>query len=100
MSPSVSRDQYTALPLVGVLVKIMKLKVGSAPGPDGISVKFLQTFCDEISVPLSLIFNLSMGEGLVPSDRRNANVTPIFKKLQASLINKHTLQTHGVSYQR
>ena len=60
--------------------KIMKLKVGSAPGPDSISVKFLQTFCDEISVPLSLIFNLSMGEGLVPSDWRNANVTPIFKK--------------------
>ena len=51
VSSSVSRDQYTALPLVGVLVKIMKLKVGSAPGPDGISVKFLQTFCDEISVP-------------------------------------------------
>ena len=39
--------------------KIMKLKVGSAPGPDGISVKFLQSFCDEISVPLSIIFNLS-----------------------------------------
>ena len=57
----------------------MKLKVGSALGPDGISVKFLQTFCDKISVPLSLIFNLSMGEGLVP-DWRNANVTPIFKK--------------------
>ena len=51
MSPSVSRDQYTALPLVGVLVKIMKLKVGSAPGPDGISVKFRQSFCDEEVYP-------------------------------------------------
>ena len=61
-------------------VQVESLEAGSAPGPDGISAKFLQTFCDEISVPLSLIFNLSMGEGLVPSDWRNVNITPVFKK--------------------
>ncbi len=60
--------------------KNMKLKFGSAPGPDSISVKFLQTFWDKICVPLSFIFNLSMCDGFIPSDCRNANVTPIFKK--------------------
>ena len=58
----------------------MQLKFGSAPGPDSISVKFLQTFWDKIRIPLSFIFNLSMCGGFIPSHWRNANITPIFKK--------------------
>ena len=63
-----------------VTKKINKLKSGSAPGPDNISVKILQTFCNELAIPLSVIFNKSMNEGSVPEVWRKANVTPIFKK--------------------
>ena len=60
--------------------KIKKLKPGSAPGPDGITVRYLQTFSEELSLPLSTIYNKSLTEGVVPDDWRKANVTPIFKK--------------------
>ena len=59
---------------------IRKLKPQSAPGPDGISPRFLQGMQEEISVTLSMLFEKSMEEGVVPSDWRTANVTPIFKK--------------------
>lgn len=60
--------------------KIDKLKPGSAPGPDNITVTFLRSFSSELCQPLSIIYNKSMSEGYVPEDWRKANVTPIFKK--------------------
>ena len=35
---------------------------------------------DEIVKPLTMIFNKSLQEGIVPKDFRMANITPIFKK--------------------
>ena len=60
--------------------KILKLKHGSAPGPDGITVSLLKSCVTPLSSALSIIFNKSMEEGLVPVDWRTANVTPIHKK--------------------
>ena len=63
-----------------VKVKINKLKPFSAPGPDGITARTLITFVDELSLPLSLLFQKSYDTGETPSDWKKANVTPIFKK--------------------
>lgn len=60
--------------------KIMQLKPGSAPGPDGITTRILQDYVKPLSIPLTQLFNLSMRSGGVPEMWKHANVTPIFKK--------------------
>ena len=60
--------------------KLDNLKVGSAPGPDGISSHFLRSFSSTLAPALSTLFNMSLQEEVVPSDWCLANVTPIFKK--------------------
>ena len=60
--------------------KLKKLKKQSAPGPDGITPNVLIELSDVLCVPLAMIFNMSFVTGIVPSEWRMANVTPIFKK--------------------
>ena len=60
--------------------KILKLKPGTAQGPDKIPARILKDNVDILSFPLSIIFNKSMRSGDVPQDWKLANVTPIFKK--------------------
>ena len=63
---------------------VRALKTNSAPGPDGITPRFLQELVDEVAAPLSCIFTKSMAQGTVPEDWKTAHVTPIFKKGQKS----------------
>jgi hypothetical protein len=58
---------------------IRKLKSSSSPGPDGISSRLLKEGLDYLSLPLSILFNMSIQTGCVPSSWRVANVTPLFK---------------------
>ena len=60
--------------------KLLALRPGSAPGPDGISPRFLSTYAEVLATPLTYLFNKSLREGSVPLDWKKANVTPIFKK--------------------
>ena len=60
--------------------KLLKLKPLSAPGPDGINPKVLIELADELSEPLTIIFNLSLNSGVIPEVWKSANVTPIYKK--------------------
>ena len=60
--------------------KIDSLRMGAAPGPDGITPRLLRSISDSIAVPLATIFKRSLDEGVVPEDWRLANVTPIYKK--------------------
>ena len=68
---------------------IRSLKSNSAPGPDGITPRFLQELVDEVAAPLGCIFTKSMAEGQVPNDWKSAHVTPIFKKGQKSSPNNY-----------
>ena len=63
-----------------VKTKLDKLKPLSAPGPDGVPPCVLIELADELSVPLALIFNLSLSTGVIPEVWKQANVTPIYKK--------------------
>jgi hypothetical protein len=63
-----------------VLHAIEKIKVNKTPGPDKISPRILKEVKHQISKPLSILFNKSLGLGKVPSNWKCANVTPIFKK--------------------
>ena len=35
---------------------------------------------EQISIPLARVFNLSSKEGVVPFERKEANIVPLFKK--------------------
>ena len=56
-----------------------KLKDNKSPGIGGITPKVLKEIAEEISVPLAIMFNLSLREGTVPHEWKHANVVPIFK---------------------
>ena len=51
-----------------------------SPGVDGIPPKLLKEIVEQISVPLAKVFNVSLEEGMVPSEWKEANITLIFKK--------------------
>ena len=59
---------------------INKIKDNKSPGVDGIPPKLLKEIVEQISTPLAKWFNLSLEEGIVPSERKEANITPLFKK--------------------
>ena len=56
------------------------MKDNNSPGVDGIPPKLLKEIVEQISIPLAKGFNLSLEEGIVPSEWKEANITPLFKK--------------------
>lgn len=60
--------------------KLLALKPSLAPGPDKVTARFLKTYAESMAPALTMIFQKSMDEGVVPEDWKLAHVTPIFKK--------------------
>ena len=60
--------------------KIKKMKDNKSPGVDGIPPKLLKEMLEQISTPFAKLFNLSLEEGIVPSEWKEANIMPLFKK--------------------
>ena len=56
------------------------MKDNKSSGVDGIPPKLLKEIVEQISTPLAIFFNLSLEEGKVPSEWKEANITPLFKK--------------------
>ena len=63
--------------------KIKKLNSKKAPGPDTIPAKLLKIVCQEVSQDMSDIINLCIRRGIFPDDMKLADITPIYKKLDA-----------------
>ena len=63
----------------GVTEVLRHLKNSSSPGPDEISQRVLKETANEVSLPLTLLFNKSMQSGILPMDWKRANVVPIYK---------------------
>lgn len=63
-----------------VLKYLQKINTSKSAGPDGIHSKVLYEVKDVIKTPLSIIFNKSLAEGILPSMWKHANVKPLFKK--------------------
>ena len=57
--------------------KIKAVKYNKSPG---IPQKLLMETVEQISIPLARVFNLSLKEGVVPVECKEANIIPLFKK--------------------
>ena len=60
--------------------KIKAMKDNKSPGVDEIPPKLLMERVEQISIPLARVFNLSLKEGVVPFEWKEANIIPLFKK--------------------
>ena len=64
----------------GVLQLLKKLKPNKASGPDNISPRVLKELAEQLSKPLSELFQHSITTGDVPHQWKKATVAPVFKK--------------------
>ena len=64
--------------------KLINLKSSKSVGPDGIHPKVLKETAAQLCAPLTIFFNRSLNEELLPEDWKRANVIPIFKKGEIS----------------
>ena len=83
--PSLGESRVPDIPQLiiypdGVLELLKNLKDNKAPGPDGIPPWILKMTAEEISPILANIFQVSIDKGYLPSQWREANICPIFKK--------------------
>ena len=65
-----------------VATKINNMKENKSQGVDGISPKILKETVDQISTPLANVFNMSLQEGIVPLEGKEANIIPYSKQVQ------------------
>ena len=63
-----------------VLEKLKNLNEHKAFGVDKVSPYVLKKAAEAFALPLKLIFNASLANGTIPSEWREANVSPIYKK--------------------
>ena len=59
----------------------MAVKDNKLLGVDGIPPKLLMETVEQISIPLARVFSLSLKEGVVPFEWKEANIMSIFKEL-------------------
>jgi ribonuclease P/MRP protein subunit RPP40 len=60
--------------------KLQELQTDKCPGLDGIHPKLLFELRKEVCIPLANLFNLTLKSGVVPTEWKDAGVTPLFKK--------------------
>ena len=65
--------------------QLEKLNQNKSPGPDGWHPVLLKSIADRISLPLSILFQKSLNEGILPSQWLKACVTAIHKKGEKGL---------------
>ena len=64
----------------GVAKLLKNLNEHKACGPDSIPNYILKHFANELAPAITDIFDLSIKTGSLPSDWRNANISPVYKK--------------------
>ncbi len=64
----------------GVTKLLRNLKPHKATGPDGIPAQLLKETAEELAPALTLLFQASLDQGVVPSSWKRTHVVPIYKK--------------------
>ena len=83
--PNIAHSKFPSMkPLIiftlGVTKLLKHLKQHKASGPDNIPTRFLIAVAEEIAPMLTTIFQTSLDTATVPSDWREAMITPLYKK--------------------
>ena len=61
--------------------KLLKnLEPFKAPGPDSLHPYLIKQLADQLAEPVTIIYKLSLKEGVIPSDWKTATVCPIYKR--------------------
>ena len=60
--------------------KLQSLRSDKSPGPDKLHPRILKELANELTTPLTIIYNKCIDKGTLPSQWKEAIVTPIFKK--------------------
>ena len=63
-----------------VLKELQNLKLGKAAGPDGVKTDYLKVLAEVVVIPLTKIYQKSLVLSCIPSDWKQANITPLYKK--------------------
>ena len=63
--------------------------VGKTSGPSGLSNRILRELSHELSIPYCSLFNQSFNTGSVPSSYKEANICPVPKKGDLSVLSNH-----------
>ena len=92
--PSKGASPYSSMPDIdihcsGVLKLLKDLNPNKATGPDNLSAQFLKTHADILAPAITLIFQASLHQGILPSQWKDANVVPLFKKGDRSLASNY-----------
>lgn len=72
-----------------VFQKLLHLKGRLSPGPDGLSEHFIKMCSPTLSLPLSILYQLSINNGHFPSQWKLAHVFPIFKSGDRCLVTNY-----------
>ena len=54
------------------------MKDNKSPGVDEIAPIILKETVEQISTPLGYVFNMSLQEGIVPLEGKEANIIPLY----------------------
>jgi hypothetical protein len=68
------------------LSSLQNLNSSKTPGPDNLHPRSLKECANELAPSLCLIFNKSLRTGKLPSDWKQENITPVFKKGSKALV--------------
>lgn len=63
-----------------ILNKLKLIDASKGAGPDSIPPLFVKRCCRELALPLQIIFNSSLAEGIFPDAWKCARIVPVFKK--------------------
>ena len=68
---------------------IKTLVIGKASGPNGLSNRILRELSSELAIPFCSLFNQSLRSGTFPGSYKEANVCPVPKKGDLSIVSSY-----------
>ena len=80
-----SNDSVPAVECYQVCKKLQSVHPFKAPGPDNISPRILKEYAHMLAEPITIIFNISLASGVVPSSWKESNIVPIPKTVNRLL---------------
>ena len=60
--------------------ELLNLNVNKSLGPDNIHPRILKELAEHLTEPVTLLFNKTIVNGVIPQDWKEAYVSPIYKK--------------------